>query len=104
MYLDEIRDLCLSFPHVEECQPFSPDHVVYKKNGKIFLMVGLTEFPIRIAVKCDPELAVSLRADYPNAILPGWHMNKKHWNTVLVDGLPRTLIEDQIKQSYLLVK
>jgi predicted DNA-binding protein (MmcQ/YjbR family) len=104
MYLDEICDFCITLPFVEETQPFGPDHIVYKIKGKMFLLVGIEESPLRMNVKCDPERAIQLREDYPYSVLPGWHMNKKHWNTVVIgEGLQRSLIEEMIKHSYELV-
>ena len=78
MYLDEICEYCITLPGVEETQPFGPDHIVYKVKGKMFLLVGIEETPIRFNVKCNPERAIQLREDFPHAVLPGWHMNKKH--------------------------
>jgi predicted DNA-binding protein (MmcQ/YjbR family) len=94
----------LSLPDVEETQPFGPEHVVYKTKGKIFLLVGLEDSPIRFNVKCDPERAIQLREDFPDAVLPGFHMNKKHWNTIVVGPeLSRKQIEEFILHSYHLV-
>jgi predicted DNA-binding protein (MmcQ/YjbR family) len=104
MYLDELVEFCLSLPDVEETQPFGPEHVVYKTKGKIFLLVGLEDSPIRFNVKCNPERAIQLREDFPDAVLPGFHMNKKHWNTIVVGPeLSRKQIEEFILHSYHLV-
>jgi predicted DNA-binding protein (MmcQ/YjbR family) len=104
MYLDELVEFCLSLPDVEESQPFGPEHVVYKTKSKIFLLVGLEDTPIRFNVKCDPERAIQLREDFPDAVLPGFHMNKKHWNTIVVGPeLSRKQIEEFILHSYHLV-
>ncbi len=104
MYLDELVEFCLSLPDVEETQPFGPEHVVYKTKGKMFLLVGLEDSPIRFNVKCDPARAIQLREDYPDAVLPGYHMNKKHWNTIVVGPeLSRQQLEDFILHSYTLV-
>ena len=104
MYLDELVEFCLSLPDVEESQPFGPEHVVYKTKSKIFLLVGLEDSPIRFNVKCDPERAIQLREDFPDAVLPGFHMNKKHWNTIVVGPeLSRKQIEEFILHSYHLV-
>ncbi len=104
MYLDELVEFCLSLPDVEESQPFGPEHVVYKTKGKIFLLVGLEDSPIRFNVKCNPELAIQLREEFPLAVLPGFHMNKKHWNTIVVGPeLSRKQIETFILHSYQLV-
>lgn len=104
MYLDELVEFCLSLPDVEETQPFGPEHVVYKIKGKMFLLVGLEDSPIRFNVKCDPARAIQLREDFPDAVLPGYHMNKKHWNTIVVGPeLSRKQLEDFILHSYSLV-
>jgi predicted DNA-binding protein (MmcQ/YjbR family) len=104
MYLDELVEFCLSLPDVEETQPFGPEHVVYKTKSKIFLLVGLEDSPIRFNVKCDPERAIQLREDFPDAVLPGFHMNKKHWNTIVMGPeLSRNQIEEFILHSYHLV-
>lgn len=104
MYLDEICDFCMALPLVEETQPFGPDTIVYKVKGKMFLLVGIEESPLRINVKCDPERAIQLREAHPHAVLPGWHMNKKHWNTVVMgEGLLRGHVEEMIQHSYELV-
>jgi predicted DNA-binding protein (MmcQ/YjbR family) len=104
MYLDELVEFCLSLPEVEETQPFGPEHVVYKTKGKMFLLVGLEDSPIRFNVKCDPARAIQLREEFPEAVLPGYHMNKKHWNTIVVGPeLSRLQLEEFILHSYTLV-
>lgn len=70
---------------IEETFPFGPDTLVFKFGGKIFLLMALDEVPPRINVKCDPDRALELRETYP-AIIPGYHMNKQHWNTLILDG------------------
>ena len=104
MYLDELVEFCLSLPDVEETQPFGPEHVVCKTKGKMFLLVGRNDSPIRFNVKCDPARAIQLREEYPAAVLPGFHMNKKHWNTIVVGAeLSRKQLEEFILHSYTLV-
>jgi len=104
MYLDELVEFCLSLPEVEETQPFGAEHVVYKTKGKMFLLVGLEDSPIRFNVKCDPARAIQLREEFPEAVLPGYHMNKKHWNTIVVGPeLSRLQLEEFILHSYTLV-
>ena len=94
----------MGLPLVEETQPFGPDHIVYKVKGKMFLLVGIEEKPVRMNVKCNPERAIQLREEYPHAVLPGYHMNKKHWNTVVMgEGLSKTQCEEMIRHSYELV-
>ncbi|HEY8961948.1 MAG TPA: MmcQ/YjbR family DNA-binding protein [Luteolibacter sp.] len=94
---------CLSKPGAEETTPFGPDTLVYKVGGKIFALTSPDEFPPRVNLKCDPERAMELR-DRHEAITPGYHMNKRHWNTLVLDGsLPDVLIRDLIDHSYQLV-
>ncbi len=102
MDIVEFREYVLSLPAVEESSPFGDDVLVYKVGGKMFACVTLPLFE-RIAMKCDPELAIELRDRY-EAITPAWHFNKKHWNDVYVNkGLADSFIREQIEASYLLV-
>lgn len=104
MHLDDIRDYCLSKPGVEEALPFGPDVLVYKVSGKLFLLTGFDNDPVQFNVKCDPEKAIELREEFPDTVLPGYHMNKKHWNTVLVNGVLSTKqLREMIDDSYALV-
>jgi predicted DNA-binding protein (MmcQ/YjbR family) len=104
MHLDEIREYCLSKPGVEEALPFGPDVLVYKVKGKLFLLTGFDNDPVQFNVKCDPEKAIELREEFPDTVLPGYHMNKKHWNTVLVNGvLSAKQLRAMIDDSYALV-
>lgn len=104
MNIEELRDYCLSLPDVEETQPFGPDVLVYKVKGKIFLLTGLDQNPIRFNVKCDPEKVEELREQYA-CVLPGYHMNKKHWNTIVADGsVSRKQVLEWIDDSYKLVR
>lgn len=101
--LDFIRNFALSLKNTEESLPFGPDTLVFKSGGKIFLLLSLDEVPVRINVKCEPEKAEELRARH-KSVIPGYHMNKKHWNTVICDGsLSQVLIESFIRHSYDLV-
>lgn len=103
MNIEEIREYCLQYPFTEEGFPFGPDTLVFKVNGKIFLLTGLDNDPLQFNVKCDPEKAEELREQYA-AVLPGYHMNKKHWNTIIVDGsVPKRLLKEWITDSYNLV-
>lgn len=103
MNIETLRDYCLSKPAVEETVPFGPDTLVYKTSGKIFLLVGLDEIELRFNVKCDPEKALELREIFP-CVLPGYHMNKKHWNTIVVDGsVSDKQLREWIDHSYELV-
>lgn len=105
MYLDQIRTYCLSKPGVIEDTPFGPDNLVMKVMGKLFaiIAVGLDE-ELSINLKCDPERSIELRERYPDQIMPGYHMNKQHWNTVMIErGLPLKLVSELIDHSYELV-
>jgi len=85
MLLEEIRKYCLCKSCTTEETPFGPDVLVFKVMNKMFALLQWTKQPLSINLKCDPEQALVLRAMYP-AVTPGYHMNKKHWNTVLLDG------------------
>ncbi len=103
MDLEQLREYTLSKPDVEETFPFGPDTLVYKINGKIFLLTGFESIPLQFNVKCDPDLALELREQYA-AVIPGWHMNKKHWNTVIIDGsISNKRLQELIDHSYQLV-
>ncbi len=103
MKLEELRDLLLKKRGAVEDFPFGPDVMVFKVAGKMFALLTWGEEPMRINLKCDPDLAVHLRAAFP-AVLPGYHMNKKHWNTVVLDGsLPEEEFSSMVEDSYNLV-
>ena len=103
MNIEALREYCLSKQGVEETLPFGPDTLVYKVAGKVFLLTGLDEETLKFNVKCDPEKAVELREQY-SCVTPGFHMNKKHWNTIIVDGsVPSRLLKEWIDHSYDLV-
>jgi predicted DNA-binding protein (MmcQ/YjbR family) len=100
---EEVRAHCLSFQGAVETFPFGPNTSVFKVAGKMFTLCQLTESPLRVSVKCDPELAEQLRQAHP-AVIPGYHLNKRHWNTLIVDGsLPDEMIGDMVEDSYDLV-
>jgi predicted DNA-binding protein (MmcQ/YjbR family) len=99
----QIREYCVSKPGVEESLPFGDDTLVFKVEGKMFLLLALDEQPPRFNVKCDPEEAIALRQKY-SSVLPGYHMNKLHWNTVVCDGVvPSKQLKQFIDASYDLV-
>ena len=103
MNIEQLRDYCLSKKTVEETLPFGPDTLVYKVAGKVFLLTGLNEEQLSFNVKCDPDKAIELREQFP-CVLPGYHMNKKHWNTIIVDGSVSTQqLKEWIDHSYDLV-
>lgn len=103
MNIEQIRDYCLAKPGATEGLPFGQDTLVFKVGEKLFLLTSFSQGD-RFNVKCDPELAAELREQYPE-IQPGYHMNKKHWNTIRTDGnLSRRQICDMIDHSYNLVR
>lgn len=103
MNIESLQQYCLSKKGVTEETPFGPDNLVYKVGGKMFLLASLDAIPLRFNAKCDPEEAVLLRDTYP-CVLPGYHMNKKHWNTVVVDGsVSDKTLQQWIDASYDLV-
>ena len=103
MHLDTLRACCLALPAVEECFPFDEETLVFKVGGKMFALIGLDALPPAVVLKCDPERAVELREQY-EAVQPGYHMNKKHWNTVLIStGASENQLRELIDHSYNLV-
>ncbi|MFC7934237.1 MmcQ/YjbR family DNA-binding protein [Streptomyces cinereoruber] len=99
---DELRALCLEFNDATEEFPFGPDTSVFKVAGKLFALSALDSEPLRVNLKCDPDEAVRLREEHP-AITPGYHMNKRHWNTVIVGDLPAPVVRELVEDSYDLV-
>ena len=103
MNLETLRDFCLELPGVTEELPFGPDTLVFKVMGKVFLLTPMDTGRPQFNAKCDPEKAEELREKYPD-VVPGYHMNKKHWNTVdMHAGISDKLIYSWIKDSYQLV-
>ena len=100
MNLEELREYCLSLPRVTEDMPFGEDFLVFRIANRIFALINLNRVPMSVNLKCDPERAIELREEFPNKIVAGYHLNKKHWNTVLLEGLPPTLIKEMIQHSY----
>jgi predicted DNA-binding protein (MmcQ/YjbR family) len=99
----DLRRWCLAQTGAVEDFPFGPETSVFRVAGKIFALSALDRTPLEVSVKCDPGLAVELRATYA-AIRPGYHLNKRHWNTVTLDGsLPDGLVRDLVEDSYDLV-
>ena len=98
-----LRSLCLGFLEgAEETFPFGPETSVFKVEGKIFALSRLDGEPLKVSLKCEPELAVQLRRDHP-AIVGGYHLNKRHWNTVTVNEVPERLLRDMVEDSYDLI-
>ena len=103
MDLTDICAYCIALPHVEETTPFGPEVLVYKVAGKMFALTVPDNFPARVNLKCDPDRAVELRDEY-QGIIPGYHMNKRHWNTLMLDGsVPSKLVRELIDHSFQLV-
>lgn len=103
MNLESLRDYCMELPGVTEELPFGPDTLVFKVMGKVFALTSLDSPSFSFNVKCDPEKAEELRASYTD-VLPGYHMSKKHWNTIRVSGsISSELLFSWVKDSYDLV-
>ena len=99
-----LRKLCLSFPGAWEDFPFGEVSSVFKVEKKLFAISALDASPLVVSVKCEPELAEQLRGSYPGKVVPGYHLNKRHWNTVLCDGsLPDQMVRDMVEDSYDLI-
>lgn len=102
MNIEEYRDFCLSLKSATESFPFGDDTLVMKVQDKVFSLAGL-EPPFSFNVKCDPDKALELREKYPD-VLPGYHMNKRHWNTINVTGaIPDEKLKEWISDSYQLI-
>jgi predicted DNA-binding protein (MmcQ/YjbR family) len=103
MDIEQLREYCLGKPGTEESFPFGQETLVFKVGGKIYLLTGLSSEQLRFNVKCDPEKAEELREQFP-CVLPGYHMNKKHWNTIVIDGsVDSKQLREWIDHSYELV-
>jgi len=103
MDLAQLREYCLSKRRATEGIPFGPDVLVFKVGGKMFALAALDEVPTTVNLKCEPDLALDLRDRYEQ-VRPGYHMNKKHWNTVEIDtGIPDAELRKMIDHSYDLV-
>src|ERR1043165_6519493 len=104
MDIETLREYCLDKAGVEEALPFGPNTLVYKVNGKIFLITGLDEEQLSFNLKCDPDLAIELREQF-YCVRSGYHMNKKHWNTIIVEcSVPNKKLKECIDYSYQLVR
>ncbi|MCU1597415.1 MAG: hypothetical protein QOK08_2669 [Actinomycetota bacterium] len=103
---DDLREYCLALPQATETFPFSEGLSVFKTsgNGKVFALSALSDQPFSVSLKCDPEDSIALREEFP-AITPGYHLNKKHWITIVLDaGVPDELVEQLISGSHDLVR
>ncbi len=102
MNIEEFREFCLSLKGATEKMPFDQTTLVFYVGGKIFCLTDIEDFEF-INLKCEPEKAVELREQYPG-VLPGYHMNKRHWNSVMMDGsVPLSLVRQWVRESYELV-
>jgi len=104
MDIESLREYVLQKKWVTEGFPFGEDVLVFKVLNKMFMLLPLNNIPLQFNVKCDPEEALELREQYPEAVLPGYHMSKKHWNTILINGvLSNKQMTNMIDESYQLV-
>ncbi len=104
MNIEDFRAYCLGKKGVTEGFPFNETTLVFKVMGKMFALTGLERQPAAVNLKCDPEKAIELRETYDGIIIPGYHMSKKHWNTVIFDAqLPQKIILELVDHSYDLV-
>ncbi|MCA1185020.1 MULTISPECIES: MmcQ/YjbR family DNA-binding protein [unclassified Saccharopolyspora] len=100
----ELKAACLAMPGAREEFPFDERNSVFKVAGKLFAISRLDAEPLRVSLKCEPDLAVHLRTSHPDAVLPGYHLNKRHWNTVVVNAtVPDQHVRDLVEDSYDLV-
>ena len=103
MNAEAFREYCVGKPGTSEDSPFGPEHIVFKVGGKMFALLAFEEVPPTANLKCDPDWALELRDRYEQ-VRPGYHMNKKHWNTIDIDsGLPEAELRKMIDHSYYLV-
>lgn len=104
MNCEALFTLLESFTGASSDHPFGPGALVFKVAGKMFALVDEDALPLRLSLKCDPDLAQELRALYPDRVLPGYHLNKRHWNTIILDDtLPADEVNEWIGHSYDLV-
>ena len=103
MNIEEFRRYCLQKKAVTEGFPFDQETLVFKVMGKMFAIAPLERIPPQANLKCDPQRAVELREQFPESVLPGYHMNKATWNTVHLEGVPPELLVDLIDHSYHLI-
>ena len=103
MNIETLREYCLSKKAVTEDFPFGEDTLVFRVLNKIFLLVSLSSNPLQFNAKCDPDKVIELRDQY-DAVQPGYHMNKKHWNTIIMNGgLSNAQLKEMIDDSYNLI-
>ncbi len=104
MDIEALRTYCLSKEHVTEDFPFDDNVLVFRLVDKLFALTNINAEEATVNLKCAPDYALTLREDYPEWVRPGYHMNKKHWNTVDYAHLPQELIEDLVTHSYDLIR
>ena len=98
-----VEDYVLSMPNAVREYPFGEEVAVYKAGDKMFALISEKHDPVRLSLKCDPELSKVLRERY-ESVMPGYHLNKKHWNTIVLSGqLSWEEVQDLIRHSYILV-
>lgn len=104
MHIESFREYCLAKKGVTEGFPFGETVLVFKVAGKMFALASLDSDPFQVNLKCDPERAIELREEYED-IIPGYHMNKQHWNSVIIGSghLPDRLVRELIDHSYMLI-
>mgnify|MGYP002636618785 CR=1 FL=1 len=103
MNIEELREYCLNLKGVEEGFPFGETTLVFKVMGKMFCLCGMDKHPVQFNVKCDPEKAIELREEF-SGVIPGYHMNKQHWNTIVMDGsFSNEMAQQWILDSYQLI-
>lgn len=103
MNIQTLREYCLGLPAVTEDTPFDETTLCFRVGGRIFAITDTDDVPLKVALKCSPERVPELRERYP-AIKPGWHLNKKHWNTIVIDGsLEDGFLQELIRHSYDLI-
>lgn len=102
--IEQLRQYCLHKAGTTESLPFDDQTLVFKVMGKMFALIPLERYPTSVSLKCNPERAIELRIQYDGIITGAYHMNKTHWNTVIVDGyLPDALVRELIDHSYDLI-
>ncbi len=103
MNVEEIREYCITKKAVTESFPFGENTLVFKVAGKVFLLLAINDNPIQFNVKCEPEKAIELREKYV-CVIPGYHMNKAHWNTIICDGsVSKKIVFGWMENSYNLI-
>jgi len=103
MHIEAFREYCISKKGITEEFPFDEHTLVFKVMGKMFALVALERIPSQVNLKCDPERSIELREEYDGEIIPGYHMSKLHWNTVMLGNLSSKLIMELVDHSYDLV-